>query len=73
MPLSDQLVALAAAKTRIRAAIAAKGVAIPPGTTFADYADLILTISGSEPIVENVTHLGDLVTVDGEPVFVLLT
>lgn len=73
MSIPGQITALQAARSAIAAAIEAKGVSIPPGTTFAGLAPLILLIEGGTgPAVDSVTHGGEAVTFGGEPVVVFI-
>lgn len=45
--IADKLSYLAGTKTAIKEAIEGKGIAVPPGTTFREYAGLIGTIDHS--------------------------
>lgn len=73
MALADKLAEIIDIKSRLATAIVAKGVAIPPTATFADYPDLVMLISGGDPLVAPVTSSGDAVTVDGVAVYTLQT
>jgi len=74
MAISDVAAELQAVRTDIKSAIENKGVTVPDGAEFADYPSLILQIQGGTgPVVQDVFVNGVLVTVAGDPVFVLGT
>lgn len=72
MSVADQVTALQAARDAIEAAIVAKGVPVPPGTTFIGLAPLINAIETGSGTLEMVDHLGEPVTVDGDLVTIRL-
>lgn len=68
MSVAAFLLDLQAVRNRLRANIAAKGVPVPAGNTFEEDVDLVLLISGADPVVEEVFDGEDQVFDGDEPV-----